>query len=600
MWPDSGRVREGLIPFPDGRIEPELAALADELASTGRRAAGREPVANVGFATDLRASLLATYAAPAVAVGSPRPTLVRRPHGPARPIPRWSVLALAAAVIMAVVALDGRAFLGGPLPTVAVDAVGAVLERDGTRTVLEPGTELRPGDRVATDDQGRATLAIGGGETRLDGSAELRLDVIAGDVVVDQRAGRVWHRVGRDVGTYRVTTGDVTWTASGTAFDLDRRPAPGDIGGEEVRAVGAEHTVSVRGSSVALDVVEGSTAVVGLGAPVGGRRVAVGPVTAGDLADPWLLGHARRDHALGFDPGIFADSLAAATMSPSPDARPTGEPELVVPPSPSPTADAGTGPVPTARPTSTTPTATPSPAPATKAPKPKPTPDPTQGPTATPSQKPTPTPTPALATLGLDVTACNGGFAVLAWTKAPADGFDHYQSMRSTSATIAPIYPPTAPAVAPAGLYVTDRATLGAVDHGLAPDTYSYRTVAFGSADTAYAASPVATVTVKGVKALGTLDATLDGGSVAVAWAPYGGPGACFSHYKLAISTTDATPSYVDGDGAIWAGGSQGTSGTTLEGLAPGTYHLRLEAVRAIESGVLLVARTDVATVVVP
>ncbi len=51
-------------------------------------------------------------------------------------------------------------------------------------------------------------------------------------------------------------TADVTWTASGTAFDLGRRGAPG--GGEEVRAIGIEHTVRITGPGLATDLAQGS------------------------------------------------------------------------------------------------------------------------------------------------------------------------------------------------------------------------------------------------------------------------------------------------------------------------------------------------------
>jgi hypothetical protein len=124
--------------------------------------------------------------------------------------------------------------------------------------------------------------------------------------------------------------------------------------------------------------------------------------------------------------------------------------------------------------------------------------------------------------------------------------------------------------------------------------------MAFHADDTAYAASPVRTIAAKGVKDLGALDAAVDAGVLSVAWTPYGGPEGCFSWYKLVASVDDETPSYLDGAPYIWVGESQAADAATVEGLEPGTYYLRLETLRSSESGTLLVARSDVATVTIP
>ncbi len=612
MWPDD----RSLIPFPDGRPEPELADLADELDRAGARAVGREPGPARPFAADLRASLLASY--PAVASTGPdgdraaamsgtpvqpaRPRISRRAPvaGPNRGLatpatwaPRWAVLAVAAAVIVAFVALDGRSLLTGPLLARATEGVGASLERDGRTQPLTAGAELRPGDTVSTGPgASRATLAFGRGEARLGHDAAIRILMIGregGEVVLEQLAGRSWHRVDDEIGRYAVRTADVTWTATGTAFDLARGSDP--EGGDQVRAVAAQHAVRADGPGVGIDLAEGSVAIVELGTGNDVRRVEVAPLTTTDRMDTWLLANARRDVALGYDPGVFGPLLALDDRSPAPtDAAPSA------PPSAAPLGTASAT-APTSDPADPTaaPTVEPSPRP-TPEPTAKPTPKPTPKPTA----KPTATPAPTLAALGLEVTACPGGFAVLAWSKSAADGFNHYQSLRSTSGTIAPAYPPKPPAVAPDALYATDRATTGAIDTGLEPGTVSYRTMAFDAEDTAIAASPVRTVTVKGVKALGPLGTFVDGGALAVGWAPYGGPEACFTSYKLAISTTDETPSYLDGAEALWASESQAAVEAAVDGLAPGTYHLRLQAIRSTEAGKILVAQTDPATVTIP
>lgn len=636
MWPDDERV----IPFPDGRPEPEpeLEALVDALVAAGERASSAtssSATPSRGFAADLRASLLASYPGGAAVVGSApaaaasssatplwvdepvqslRPYVRRRTSGmvagagaaadvqrPLGSTKGWtSLLAIAAVIAIAVVTLDGRTFLTGPLPATVADATGATLTRDGSVQPLTAGLVLEPGDLIATDaGSGSATLTLGRGETRLAAASSVRLEDLGDDIILDQLAGRAWHRVGGDVDRYTVRTAEVTWTATGTAFDLDRH-ATAD-GTEAVRAVGVEQTVTATGPDVAVDVVEGSIALVRLDPAAIPRLADVGPLTTAELTDPWLVDNARRDVALGYDPGPFEAFLAITNASPSPTPStpptakpaPTSDAESTAQPTP---AEAAPEPTPEATPE---PTAEPTDEPTPK-PTPKPTAKPTSKPTPKPTDEPTPKPEPTLGTLNLNVTACNGGLAVLGWSKSSSDAFNHYQTLRSTSSEIDAVYPPEPPAVAPDALYAPDRFQLGAVDTGLDPGTYSYRTMAFDAEDQAYAASAVRTVTVKGVKALGALETTLVEGVLTVGWAPYGGPEACFSVYKLAVSADDETPSYLDGADTLWASDSQGASSTSADGFASGTYYLRLQAIRTTESGKVLVAQTDVATVVIP
>ncbi len=73
--------------------------------------------------------------------------------------------------------------------------------------------------------------------------------------------------------------------------------------------------------------------------PDAATDVVLGPVAPSDLADPWLIENARRDVALGFEPGIFGDVLAALEPDPSPTTvAPSPEPsEPTVDPSAEPT-----------------------------------------------------------------------------------------------------------------------------------------------------------------------------------------------------------------------------------------------------------------------
>lgn len=562
-------------------LEPEFAGLV-EAGHRARRVDADRPAAS--FAADLRTRLLAGYPAGAyVPVGEGRslPVTVR----PIRtiPTPRWAVLAVAAAVIIAVVGVGVRGFVLTPPEATVALAVDATLVHDGLATTLVAGTDLVAGDRIETGPSGRATLALAGGAVRLDAGTTLRIDTLSPRVVgLTQTAGRVWHRVGADAGTYRVRTGEVTWTANGTAFDLDRRS---DGTSDVVRAVGISHDVRIDGPRLSADLREGGVATIAIG-DLATPDVDLGDATIEDLEDRWLRSNAEEDLDRGWDVGIFRTVLAARTSEPG-----SSEPTDAAPIAPTPAATTS----PTDGPAAT-PTTEPSPDPT-----PKPTAKPTAKPTPSPTAKPTPSQAPALADLTLTTTACPGRFMVLGWSKAGAEGFDHYQTIRSTSTSIAPVYPPEPPAVAPDALYVPSRTTTSAIDADLeSGTTYAYRTMAFDADDDAYAASPVRTAKAKVVGELGALDLMVVDGVLNAEWDPFGGPKACFSFYKLVVSTDDETPSYLDGATHVWAGETMSAGSAAAEGLDPGTYYVRLEALRSTEGGTRLVAHTDVAIVTLP
>ena len=592
-----------LVPF-DGDVaaEPALAALDAELGRAGGRARagaarGGADRPSPAFVRDLRSRLLAEAAAP-MAAGpwvSPGPSgAIERnqtaAHAPVAlrgrlqrrtptvlPRPAISILAVAAALVVAVLGLDS--FWPSPTapnPAGVTDAVGASLVRDGTTTGLLPGTALRAGDAVTVAREGYASLRFGQSLTRLAGGAAVRIESLDGGVSLDQTAGRAWHRVVVPAGErYVVATGDATWTALGTAFDLARGS---DADGEFARLVAIQHDVRVTGRELAATVTEGRVATVRLG---DSRDVVVGRATADDLADGWLLANARLDRRAGFELGVL--SAVVLDPTPLPSAEPTDEPTI------EPTDPTAT-PASTAEATpASTPQATPKPTPA---PTPKPTPRPTPRPTPTPA--PTPPPLPSLS---LAVTGCSGGFAVLDWSGFGGDAFDHYQGLRDHDSTIPVAYPPQSGAVAPDGLYVTDVGDTWRRDGGLEAGTYYYRMVAFDAGDDPIAKSAVKSVQVTGTKALGELGVGGTAASLEFGWAAFGGPEVCFDYYKLVYSADDTTPSYLEGSPTLAVVENQAAGGWT--GAFPGEpaqYHFRLQAIAATPSGKTVVAQTDVAT----
>jgi len=509
-----------------------------------------------------------------------RGSVAARPVG-ILPSRRWAVLAAAAAVVVAIIGSASSLLLPVPAEARVSEAVGASLIRDGALTVLDAGTPLRTGDEVRVARDGHATLALGGSFARLTGGADLRIDGLDADRLrLELVAGRTYHRVSPPPGgTYVVTTGPVSWTALGTAFDLDREPA--GTGLERVTLLGLQHSVGIAGPDLRATVGEGRSATILLGGSPAGPELATGSLPPDAMDDPWLVENARLDRALGLPLGVLDRIALRPDRTPSP--RPTASPE--------PTASAGAGPT-------EAPTAAPTPTPK---PTPRPTPKPTPKPTPRPTPKPTPTP---LASLGLALTTCNGGI-VIDWTQFDGAGFHHYTTLRSTTSSIPKAWPPQGGAVDPGGTYSKDKTMTTANDAGLdAGITYYYRTMAFKADDTVIAASSVGSATAKAIKELGALAIGPDGsGGTTFSWAPYGGPGSCFDLYKLVYSPDDPTPSYLSGSPYLLASSDQGASSHLEAGLAPGTYWFRLEAIRYTDLGTpakFVVAHTDAVQYTVP
>jgi hypothetical protein len=609
----------------DRELEPLVAALEGAGArARARLEANGANAPDAGFATALRARLLSDFPAAAGASAASEAGIDRALAGrasaepadqhPGAPVAAidgapvrlaaertatdeqrssvrpWAILATAAVVVLAVAGLDlGIGFPARPAAQ-AADAVGTVLHRAETARPLVAGIALEPGDVIRVGPGGQALINLAGGQVRLAEGAVLELDRLEpGRIELAQRAGRAYHRVAVEPGaTYQVHTASITWTARGTAFDLDRG-AEGAAGTQIVRERSVEHDVRLEGPGLASTIAEGQGAIVRLSE--GDAELTAATLTAADLADPWLLSNARRDLEAGHAIGVLA-GLALVPPPAPPSMTPATMPPTA---SPAPAAAAPTAP-PTAAAT-VSPTVRPSP---TAKATPKATAKPTPSPTASPTSAPTAAPT--LGTLSLTLTPCDGSFAVASWTKWLGSGFHHYQGLRSASSSIPTGWPPPPDVAAPKGLHSSVVTTVNGIDTGLAEGTTAwYRVVAYDAANGPLAASAAASAAVKPAKALGGLSVeTPAPGSTSFAWTAYGGPGACFSYYKLVYSESDPTPSYLDGDPYLWASGAKSDAGAVLEGVPAGTWWFRLQALRDTPAGPQLVAQTDATSFTVP
>jgi hypothetical protein len=576
---------------------PELVALESELARAGARAratgiAGGPSRPRTSFVADLRARLLATYPADGIERSdepvSPGAAVVDAPHPPS-PAPSagprvgaitsargWAVLAVAAAIVVAVLAPAAGRLFPSSVDAEATEAVGTDLVRDGATSPLAEGQSLRVGDEIRVTPDGRAALRLGSSITRLAGGTDLRLDDLSVDRLrLELLAGRAYHRVALPAGgSYEVTTGPVTFTAAGTAFDLERGPT-GD-GRERVRLLGLQHAVGVAGPDLRLTVGEGrlATVVVGAEAP---PALAVGSIDPVTLADPWLIDNARQDRALGLPLGVL-DGIA---LGPTPSPSELGPPEMPGTVSPGPLTPS--------------PTATP-----------RPTPRPATRPAATPTPRPTPEPTPKptpVPSLSLGTLSCPGG-VIVDWGAYGGAGFRRYATVRATGGSIPKAYPPRDGATYLDGSSTRDRSATSTYDAtGASGTTYYYRTMALDRADRVLAASPVRAATAKTVGELGELVVGPgDGGTTAFSWTPYAGPADCFSYYKLVFSASDPTPSYFEGAQVLGFSSDRGLAGASYP-VEQGTYHFRLQVIRTTALGTppkFLVAQSAVATYTVP
>ncbi len=228
----------------------------------------------------------------------------------------------------------------------------------------------------------------------------------------------------------------------------------------------------------------------------------------------------------------------------------------------------------------------------------------------------TPPPPPTVVGLTLTATAKTDGVH-LTWTKYTGNYFDGYVVLRSES-TAEPQWPLAGDAKQLTIITCADQ--LSYVDKTAQPGhTYHYRVYAFSSmafagvapactttittilavsnvADATVAAAPPpsAPVSLAPTVDLGALNAVDNpDGSVTFSWTAY--TGGSFSYYKLVYETTASgkTPSYPGGS-PYWAVPGTGDTSTTVTGIAPGDYQVRIQAIGYPNGSAYAYAQTSV------
>jgi hypothetical protein len=413
-----------------------------------------------------------------------------------------------------VLALAAAGLVSGRFAVIPANRVGeasdATLIRTGGSQPLETGGVLNAGDEIRVAADGHATLVLGSSQARLAGGADLRVNILSSsNVQLALLTGRAYNRVVLPAGgTYTVVTGPYSWTAAGTAFDVQRTPAPS--GGELVVALALEHALTIDGPETQQQVPEGSSASVLFGNPTS-TGVTVGPIPTTDFSDPWLINNAKTDESEAYPIGALAGVALA------PNGTPVASPSPSASPSDSPT---------------NSPSLEPSPS---DSPSPSPSPTPGLTPNPAPSDSPSPSPSPSApprSAFSMATTSCPGG-VVLSWSKYTGPGFARYVTLRSALPDISTAYPQANALVVTSSS--VQKHTSGADGTVETDKTYFYRTLVLDSAHHVLAASAE-------MNALGYGPADLGSPSVvgtthpSLSWAFY--PNAsCFTEYRVQYST---------------------------------------------------------------
>ena len=492
-------------------------------------------------------------------------------HAPnIRHAPSWAA-AIGIGLIIGIVGLAaGRSVFTPTLPpsSRAVEAAGATLIRNGQGIDLGSGTAIQTGDEIRTAADGHAIVALGSSRARLAGNADLVVTAITADnIALEQVAGRVYHRVWVPAGgTYVVTTAGMTWTARGTAFDLERQPEPG--GGTRLSLLTIENSVHVTATDISVTVPQGRQAEIVIGAGTDAPNLSIGPQIASALDDPWLVDNASRDVGEGFDPGGLANRAGfpvntTASAAPTVEASASAAPPSIGAPSPTPS---------------------PIPSPSRSI---EPTTEPTTEPTPTPSVTPTASPTPTTApiqALTLSVKACPGG-TILDWSAAAVGSFDHYRTYRSSSASFgSPILI--------SGTTTASRTATSAADTNASGSRW-YRTYAYDADGNVIGKSDTRSAT--GLGAPDPLDPFAVGaiaGQTAFTWTAPALATSCGTVTKLVYSTAD-NPTYgAAGARSLDYSGDVGSHEVMLGSAPKGTWWFRVQVLRVTDLGTVVTAQS--------
>ncbi len=469
-----------------------------------------------------------------------------------------ALLVVVAMLVGATAYASGRLLPPGTVTATVVEATGAIATRIGTPVPLTAGTALQVGDTVTVSSQGSAVLGLGDSRVRLAGGSAVHLDrVDAAGVTVAQLAGRAYYRVITAAhAPFAVTTGPVTWTATGTAFDTDREPvATGQGSGQErVTLLAIQDAVAASGPGFDTSVPQGERAVVYIGAATPTVAPALDAIPASALADPWLQANGAADLAAGLPLGILDGHLQVALASPIASPSPFVTPSVLPTDTPFPTALDTPGPTPTTGPTARA--------------------------TARPTAAPTPSPTPGIGTLDLAAASCPAG-VVLDWsTYSGAGVFKRYVTLRSPSGPPPVAYPPTGSTVQvdPA----TSKLYASGYDKTGAGSQFYYRTLALDKDGKVLAASAARYAGAGGgVASISDFTAVKDGAWTDLSWTPFSGPSGCFTEYR-----------FIAGSWVYTLPTRASTSGADELAVTCGAQLFVMEAIRVTSLGELIVAQS--------
>ena len=213
------------------------------------------------------------------------------------------------------------------------------------------------------------------------------------------------------------------------------------------------------------------------------------------------------------------------------------------------------------------------------------------------SESASPSATPDPNALELEVIGCPGD-VVLDWSPSTNPQFHHYTALRSRSATIAPDYPPIAPAVDWGDTYATDPFVTSAVDASIIPSNqrWNYRVMAYALDGSVLSASPVRAARLSDVQNLGPLIVTTTAdGRTHLTWRAFSGFSGCFSSYRVLFGSGSppSTELRVISD--------QDAASLETDALHSGaTYQLRVEALRATTLGSFVTGETSVVSYTIP